>query len=324
MNLPNLIRPNRFLVVVSMIVLMFLGQDALAQQDAQYTQYMYNTVSVNPGYAGSRGHLSAAVLYRAQWVGLDGAPETQTLNVHSPIGYQGIGLGASIIRDRIGPTAEDNFDIDFSYTVYTSATGRLSFGIKAGGTLLDVRFSELNQQQVDGGGRQVQDPNLQQNIDNRFTPNFGAGVYYHTDKFYAGLSVPRFLETSHFDNESLSTAKEQMNLYFITGYVWDLNPFLKFKPTLLTKVVQGAPLQVDVSANFMLSEKFILGAGYRWDAAFSGMLGFNISNKVLLGLAYDRETTELGSQAFNDGSFEVIFRYDFISTAGNLKSPRFF
>ena len=324
MNLPNLIRPNRFLVVVSMIVLMFLGQDALAQQDAQYTQYMYNTVSVNPGYAGSRGHLSAAVLYRAQWVGLDGAPETQTLNVHSPIGYQGIGLGASIIRDRIGPTAEDNFDIDFSYTVYTSDTGRLSFGLKAGGTLLDVRFSELNQQQVDGGGRQVQDPNLQQNIDNRFTPNFGAGVYYHTDKFYAGLSVPRFLETSHFDNESLSTAKEQMNLYFITGYVWDLNPFLKFKPTLLTKVVQGAPLQVDVSANFMLSEKFILGAGYRWDAAFSGMLGFNISNKVLLGLAYDRETTELGSQAFNDGSFEVIFRYDFISTAGNLKSPRFF
>lgn len=324
MKVQYLFQHLRLLTCALVLGLFSMGSSLFAQQDAQYTQYMYNTMSVNPGYAGSRGHLSAAVLYRAQWVGLDGAPETQTFNVHSPIGYQGIGLGASIVRDRIGPTAEDNFDIDFSYTVYTSDAGRLSFGLKAGGNLLDVRFSELNQQQVDGSGRNVQDPNLQQDIDNRFTPNFGAGVYYHTDKFYAGLSVPRFLETSHFENESLSTAKEQMNLYFITGYVWDLNPFLKFKPTLLTKVTQGAPLQVDASANFMLNDKFILGAAYRWDAAFSGMLGFNISNKVLLGLAYDRETTELGSQAFNNGSFEVVFRYDFISTVGNLKSPRFF
>ncbi len=304
--------------LLAMLVFNFLslGEGLYAQQDAQYTQYMYNTVSVNPAYAGSRGHLSAALLYRSQWVGLDGAPQTQTLNVHSPIGYRGIGLGASIIRDRIGPTAEDNFDIDFSYTVYTSNEGRLSFGLKAGLNLLDIRFSELNQFSTD--------PILENDVDNRLAPNFGAGIYYHNQKFYAGLSVPRFLETSHFKGESLSTAKEQMNFYFITGYVWDLNSYLKFKPTLLTKVTQGAPVQVDLSANFMLSEKFILGAAYRWDAAVSGMLGFNISNKLLIGLAYDRETTELGSATFNNGSFEVIFRYDFISTEGNLKSPRFF
>ncbi len=309
-------RYGRYLLALLAVSILSIGEGLFAQQDAQYTQYMYNTVSVNPAYAGSRGHISAAVLYRAQWIGLDGAPQTQTLNVHSPIGYRGIGLGASIIRDRIGPTAEDNFDIDFSYTVYTSTEGRLSFGLKASMNLLDIRFSELNQYTTD--------PILEEDVDNRFSPNFGAGVYYHNKKFYAGLSVPRFLETSHFEGESLATAKEQMNFYFITGYVWDLNPNLKFKPTLLTKVVQGAPLQVDLSANFMLSEKFILGAAYRWDAAVSGMLGFNISNKFLIGLAYDRETTELGSQAFNDGSFEVIFRYDFISTKGNLKSPRFF
>jgi type IX secretion system PorP/SprF family membrane protein len=287
-----------------------------AQQDAQYTQYMYNTVSVNPGYAGSRGHLSIAALYRSQWVGLDGAPTTQTLNIHSPIGYRGVGLGMSITNDKIGPTSETNFDIDFSYTIYTSTEGRLSFGLKAGGNLLDVKFSELNQFSPD--------PTLAVDIENRFSPNFGAGIYYHTNKFYAGLSVPRFLQTSHFDESALSEAKEEMNFYFITGYVWDINRFLKFKPTLLSKVVRGAPLQVDVSANFMLNDRFIVGAAYRWDAAVSAMFGFNISEGFLVGLAYDREITELGSATFNNGSFEVILRYDFIKTKGEMKSPRFF
>ena len=149
-------------------------------------------------------------------------------------------------------------------------------------------------------------------------------MYYHTDKFYVGLSVPRILETTHFDSSSVSTAKELMNYYLITGYVWDLNPFLKFKPTLLTKVVQGAPIQVDLSANFMFTERFIAGAAYRWDAAFSGLLGFMLSDQMMVGLAYDREITELGAATFNDGSFEIILRYDFFRNIGRMKSPRFF
>lgn len=301
-------------------LLLFLYISGLsAQQDAQYTQYMYNTVSVNPGYAGSRGNISLAALHRSQWVGLDGAPVTQTFNVHSPIGYRGVGLGLSIVNDKIGPTSETNFDIDFSYTVFTSTEGRLSFGLKGSAHLLDVRFSDLNQDVSSGS-----DPTLQQNIDNRFSPNFGAGVYYHTNQFYAGLSVPRILQTSHFDSSNLTEAREQMNFYFITGYVFDINPFLKFKPTLLTKVTQGAPLQVDASANFMMNDKFIIGAAYRWDAAVSGMLGFQINEDFMIGLAYDRETTELGKAVFNDGSFEVILRYDLIKSKGQMKSPRFF
>ncbi len=307
---------KNFLKQVVVVMALCFGLFAYGQQDAQYTQYMYNTISVNPAYAGSRGHISLGALHRSQWVGLDGAPTTQTFNVHSPIGYRGVGLGLSIVNDEIGPTSETNFDIDFSYTVWTSTEGRLSFGLKASANLLDIRFSELNQYTTD--------PTLQQDIDNRLSPNIGAGVYYHTNKFYVGLSVPRFLETTHFQETNLSTAKEQMNLYLITGYVWDLNESLKFKPALLTKAVQGAPLQVDLSANFMLNEKFILGAAYRWDAAFSGMAGFNVSNKFLIGIAYDKETTDLGNTAFNNGSFEVIFRYDFIMTKNNLKSPRFF
>lgn len=308
---------NRIKGLLTVLLLGAMGA-VHAQQDAQYTQYMYNTVSVNPAYAGSRGHLSIAALYRNQWLGLDGAPETQTLNIHTPMGYRGVGLGISVVNDKIGPTSETYFDVDFSYTIYTSFEGRLSFGLKASAHMLDIRYSELDEFEID--------PQLQsqQDIQNKFSPNIGAGVYYHTDRFYAGLSAPRILETTHFDESSVSTAKEQINLYAITGYVWDLNPFLKFKPTLLTKVVQGAPLQVDLSANFMLNERFIGGVAYRWDAAFSGLFGFMVSDQFMIGLAYDREITELGAATFNDGSFEVILRYDFIRNVGNLKSPRFF
>lgn len=308
---------NRIKGLLTVLLLGIMGA-VYAQQDAQYTQYMYNTVSVNPAYAGSRGHLSIAALYRNQWLGLDGAPETQTLNIHTPMGYRGVGLGISVVNDKIGPTSETYFDVDFSYTIYTSLEGRLSFGLKASAHMLDIRYSELDEFEID--------PQLQsqQDIQNKFSPNIGAGVYYHTNRFYAGLSAPRILETTHFDESSVSTAKEQINLYAITGYVWDLNPFLKFKPTLLTKVVQGAPLQVDLSANFMLNERFIGGVAYRWDAAFSGLFGFMVSDQFMIGLAYDREITELGAATFNDGSFEVILRYDFIRNVGNLKSPRFF
>ncbi|GMN11642.1 type IX secretion system membrane protein PorP/SprF [Croceitalea sp. MTPC9] len=292
---------------------------SFAQQDAQYTQYMYNTVSINPAYAGSRGHMSLAGLYRAQWVGLEGAPETQTFNIHTPIGYKGLGVGLSFVNDVIGPTSETYLDLDVSYTIDLDYDKKLSFGLKPSINLLDVQFSELNQDLGQGT-----DPTLQQNIDNRFTPNVGAGVYYHTDRFYAGLSVPRILETTHFEESSLSTAKEQMNFYLITGYVFELNPFLKFKPAVLSKIVQGAPLQLDISANFMLDEKFIGGVAYRWDAAFSAMFGFKVSEEFLIGLAYDREITDLGATSFNDGSFEIIIRYDFIRAIGNLKSPRFF
>lgn len=310
------IGPIKQIIIVLGFGVMFFTNDLIAQQDAQYTQYMYNTVSVNPAYTGSRGHLSVAALHRSQWVGLDGAPVTQTINLHSPVGYNGVGLGTSIVNDKIGPTSETYFDIDFSFTVKTSDVGKLSFGLKASAHLLDIRFSELNQF--------APDQTLEQDIDNKFSPNLGAGIYFHTDKFYAGLSVPRFLQTSHFDESSLSTAQEQMNFYFITGYVFEMNPLLKFKPTILAKVVEGAPLQIDFSANFMMNDKFILGAAYRWDAAISGMVGFQLNESFLIGMAYDKEITELGNATFNNGSFEVILRYDFIKTKGYLKSPRFF
>jgi type IX secretion system PorP/SprF family membrane protein len=294
----------------------------MAQQDAQYTQYMYNTVTVNPAYAGSRGVLSIAGLYRSQWIGFDGAPQTQTLNVHSPVSER-VGVGLSIVNDEIGNGAnqETYFDGLFSYTIPLSRERKLSFGVKAGGHLLNIDFNKLANYNNEAANAGLA------NIDQKFSPNFGAGAYYHTENFYVGLSIPNFLTTKHFDDsESRASflAEERLSLYLITGYVFEPNQRLKFKPALLVKAVQGAPLQVDVSANFLLNDKFTLGAAYRWDAAVSALFGFQINDKFLLGLAYDRETTELGGTHFNNGSFEVLLRYEFLTRYKRVITPRFF
>lgn len=299
-------------------------QSLVAQQDAQYTQYMYNTLTVNPAYAGSRGQLSFAGLYRSQWIGLDGAPETFTVNLHSPIRNSRLGYGISLVNDNIGDgvVQETYLDAVLSYTIDVSLDAKLSFGLKAGGNMLSLDFNGLRNfdQEV------VQ----QDNIDNQFSPNFGLGIYYHTDKFYAGVSAPNILETEYFDNNANDAnsvnflATERINFYLITGYVFDLNPDLKFKPALLTKAVGGAPLQVDLSATFLYADKFSFGAAYRLDAAVSALAGFQVTDQIMVGLAYDRETTELGGTQFNDGSFELFLRLELLKAFQRTVSPRFF
>ncbi|TSE03131.1 MULTISPECIES: PorP/SprF family type IX secretion system membrane protein [Aquimarina] len=317
---------NKLLTICILVAFGFSMTTVSAQQDAQYTQYMYNTISVNPAYAGSRGVLSIMGLHRSQWVGLDGAPRTQTLTLNTPIGdSERLGLGLSIVNDEIGPTDETYFDIDFSYTIPTSDTGKLSFGIKAGGHLLNVDFQRLTQ--FNGN-----DALFENNIDNKFSPNVGAGVYYHTDRFYVGLSAPNLLETDHFDEsttDSNSTAvsflaEERINYYLIAGHVFDINPDVKFKPAVLTKLVFGAPLQVDLSANFLLYDRLTLGAAYRWSAAVTGTIGFQISDSMMIGFAYDRETTQLGQTQFNDGSYEVMLRFELFKKYNRMLTPRFF
>lgn len=314
-------KKNFFIPLIFVLVLI---QGMHAQQDAQYTQYMFNTLTVNPAYAGSRGQLSIAGLYRSQWLGLKGAPETQTLNLHSPIRDSKLGYGVSIVNDNIGDgvVQETYFDAILSYTINVAQGSKLSFGIKAGGNMLNLDLQGLRNYD--------NEPVSGDNIQNKFSPNFGVGVYYHTDKFYLGLSAPNLLETDHFDNSKRNAndvaflSKDKINFYIITGYVFDLSGNLKFKPALLTKAVGGAPLQIDVSANFMFNEKFTFGAAYRWDAAVSALVGFQMSDQIMLGLAYDKETTELGGTQFNDGSYEVFLRFELVKSFKKLVSPRFF
>ncbi|MDO6598341.1 type IX secretion system membrane protein PorP/SprF [Oceanihabitans sp. 2_MG-2023] len=309
---------NKILLLVISISTIFCFEN-FAQQEAQYTQYMYNTMSINPAYAGSREVLSIVGLYRTQWVGLEGAPNTQTLSVHSPIGSsEKLGLGLSIVNDNIGPTHETNFDIDLSYTLHTSDKGRFSFGLKAGGHLMNINYDELNRYNEG-------DAVLPTGSISEFSPNVGVGLYYrHADKWYLGVSAPNLLETEHLDEISLSTAKERIHYYLIGGYVFDLTENLKFKPAFLGKAVEGAPLQVDLTANFLINDKLTLGAAYRWSAAVSALAGFQITEGLMIGLAYDRETTELGKTKFNDGSYEIMLRFELFKKDSKIISPRFF
>ena len=285
-----------------------------SQQDAQYTQYMYNTINVNPAYAGSRGVLSVFGLHRTQWVGLDGAPTTNAFSINSPINNSNLGIGLSFVNDRIGPTVENTISADLSYTIKTSESYKLSFGIKGTANLFNL---DVNKLKIQNQG----DP-LLQNLNNNFSPNVGAGVYFHSDNSYLGLSIPNFFQTKRYDDNDIAVYKERMNLYLIGGYVFDLSSDLKFKPAFLGKVVEGAPLQLDLSGNFLINEKFVLGAAWRWSAAVSAMAGFQVSDGLYIGYGYDMETTKLAN--YNSGSHEIFLRFELFKRQDRIVSPRFF
>ncbi|MFV8466360.1 type IX secretion system membrane protein PorP/SprF [Flavobacterium sp. LB1P62] len=294
-------------------VLMFTAIVSFAQQDAQFTQYMYNTININPAYAGSRGALSIFALHRTQWVGLDGAPVTNALSMHTPLNASTLGLGVSIINDKIGPTHENTISADLSYTVPTSEIFKLSFGIKATANLFDLDVTRLNPAD--------DDPSLH-DYNNKFSPNIGAGIYWHSDKAYVGLSVPNFIETNRYDDNEVAIFKEKINYYLIAGYVFDLNNYIKFKPAVLAKMVEGAPLQTDISGNFMFNEKFVVGLAYRWSAALSAMVGFQVSEGLYIGYGYDHDTTNLDN--YNSGSHEIFLRYELFKNNNKITTPRFF
>jgi len=299
-------------IAISTLVF-FLTLVSYGQQDPQYTDYMFNTLTVNSAYAGSRGHLTFTGLHRTQWVGLDGAPTTQSFSVDSPIG-KNVGLGVSIVNDRLGPSDEFYLDANFSYTIRVSDERKLSFGIKGGGRLLNVDFNRDNQQ--------VDEDIFQQNIRNKFLPTIGAGVYLHSDKSYIGLSVPNFLTSKFYDEVQNSVSAERLHFFLIGGKVFDLSPRVKFKPAFLGKFVVGAPIIVDLSANFMFDDALRLGVAYRWDDSVSGLIGLQVSPKLMIGYAYDFTTTEL--QDFNSGTHEIMLRFELRSKEKQLKSPRFF
>ena len=253
-------------------------------------------------------------LHRTQWVGLDGAPTTNAFSINTPINNSKLGVGVSFVSDKIGPTDENTISADISYTVQTSETYNLSFGIKGTANLFSLDVNKLNPADAN-------DPRLY-NFDNNFTPNVGAGVYFHSDKLYVGLSVPNFFETTRYEDNSIAVTKERMNAYLIGGYVFDLSPSIKFKPAFMAKTIEGAPLQLDVSGNFLINEKFTIGAAWRWSAAASLMAGFQITDGLFAGYGYDLETTKLSR--YNSGSHEIFLRFELFSKYDKIISPRFF
>jgi type IX secretion system PorP/SprF family membrane protein len=286
-----------------------------AQQEPQYTQYMYNTMTVNSAYAGSLGHLAITGIYRTQWVGLEGSPSTQSFTLDTPVG-KNVGLGLSIVSEEIGPSEEQFVDANFSYTIQSGQTHKLSFGVKGGGRVLNIDWTK--------GSYRDPDVQFRENITNKFLPVVGAGLYWHGERDYIGLSIPNFMtrERYNYDDIADDLVNERMHLYLIGGIVFDLSAHTKFKPAMMVKYVSGAPLIADISANFLFNDAITLGVSYRTSDSVSAMAGLQITPQFIVGYAYDYTTTEL--QNYNNGTHEIMLRFELVSRKKGLKSPRFF
>lgn len=295
--------------------LMFF-MDATAQQDPHYTQYMYNMSVINPAYAGSKESISGGLLYRKQWVEIEDAPTTGTFFIHSPVG-KNVGLGLSVINDKIGPVEETNVYADFSYTLNLGGEHRLAFGLKGGVTMHKIDFNTIFNSLPD-----VNDDVFSQSDPNETFLNIGTGVFYYTDKYYIALSVPNMLKARYLDFDNTKYGGEEMHYFLTGGYVFDLSPTLKFKPFAMVKSSLKAPASLDVATNFLFNERFEIGATYRLDDSFGGMVNFAITPSLKLGYAYDHIISDLNITT--QASHEVILLFDLNTSKKVSRSPRYF
>jgi len=298
------------------VVVLFIGVFAFAQQDPHYTQYMYNMSVMNPAYAGSKENLSLGLLYRKQWVEIEDAPTTATFFGHAPVG-KNVGMGLSVISDKIGPVEENNVYADFSYTLNLGGEHKLAFGLKTGLTLHKVSlFDDVYPTLPDAG-----DPAFSENTSNSYF-NIGSGLFYYTNKYYLGFSVPNMIKSKHLDFNGREFGSE-VSHYFVTGgYVFDISQNVKFKPFFMMKSAFEAPTSWDVSANFLFNEKFEIGGTYRLEDSFGAMVNYAITPNIKLGYAYDHIVSDLN--VTTPSSHEIILLFDLNFPKKVSSSPRFF
>lgn len=305
--------------LLSVITLFILGAaDVSAQQDAMYSQYMFNMMGVNPAYAGSRGVLSAAAMYRRQWVGIDGAPETYTFSFDMATRDNKVGLGLQAFNDKIGIMQTTGVYGTYAYRIRFENEGSLAIGLQGGISNFRADLTKVDLIDED-------DQAFSQNI-NVILPCFGAGIYYNSDRFYAGFSVPNLVK-SYLRKDAVYyradvVAKKYMHFFFIAGYVFDLNEDLKLKPSTLVKAVRGAPVQWDINANLWIRDVISVGASYRTGDAICGLAEVQINDQLRLGYAYDHTISKLVK--FNQGTHEIMLRYEFGWEKGRILSPRYF
>lgn len=306
--------------LVLIITTVFLGLTSTAQQDAMFTHYSFNTLGVNPGYAGSRDALTVTALHRSQWVNFPGAPITQTLTAHMPLADDKMGLGLSFLNDRIGPTRNSSIYIDFAYKIKVGDKGKLAFGLKGGTSIMSNELADLNTDQAG-------DQTFAANIQSRLLPNFGFGLYYTLPRFYAGISTPRLLENNfNSGTTSGSVASEARHYFFIAGGFIDLikGGKLSLKPTTYVKMTVGAPIEVDLTALFYFKNKFWLGPMFRTGDAAGILAGMNITQQFSFGYSFDWSFGN-STGKYNAGSHELMLRYDFVfGKNAKVLSPRYF
>ncbi len=302
-----------YLAVLIVVVTLF---EAQAQQDPHYTQYMYNMNVMNPAYAGSKENLSFGLLYRKQWVDIEGAPSTFTFSGHTPAG-KNVGIGLSVIADEIGPVKEQNVYGDFSYTLQLGGEHKLALGLKAGATFQKIGLFS----QISPSLPVPTDPGFSEDTSNIYF-NLGTGIFYYTNKYYVALSVPNMIKANYLDYNGVKYGTETQHYFLTGGYVFDLNPNLKFKPFAMLKSAFNSPSSLDVSANFLFNERFEIGGTYRVDDSFGAMVNFAITPSLRIGYAYDNIISEI--KTVTPSSHEIILLFDVNFPKKVSRSPRFF
>jgi type IX secretion system PorP/SprF family membrane protein len=307
----------RMLAVAALTL--FLSREVRAQYDPMFTQYMFNEMFINPAYAGSKEAIALTGLYRNQWVGIDGAPETVTFTGHAPLMNNKMGVGLSMLSEKIGVTNRQLYYASYAYR-FKLGKGRFSFGLMAG--LNSIRENLASVQTTQGN-----DSYFQSNIARQLVPNFGFGMYYYTSRFYAGLSIPRMV-----DNNILATSSgvntdnkidiSRFHYYFATGYLFDISSNFKLKPQVMVKAVQNAPVSFDLNVNGLIRETLWLGASYRTGSDVSALIGYQFSPQFLISYSYDYSLNQL--RDFNSGSHEIVLNYLFSFRQKKIVTPRYF
>lgn len=306
---------KKLLYITGISVLLFgWTTNIIAQQQVQYTQYMYNTMLVNPAYAGTGSQLEVAAIHRSQWVGLSGAPRTQNVGINAAAGKV-IGVGLNFVNDRIGPTNQSFLTASIAAKIKLTNKISLSAGINGGIDVISVDFTK-------GQSKVENDESLVTNIRNRVRPVIGAGLYMYADNWYVGVSSPTFIKKDRYGSNNEVGIDTYIHWYAIAGYVFQIGDNVKLKPALMAKVVKGAPLTADISLNTLIKEQFTIGAGYRYNDAVSILLGYTLKKAFFIGYSYDINTTKLRN--YNSGSHDIILKYNLYKKDMSAQSPRFF
>ncbi|MEX1192063.1 MAG: type IX secretion system membrane protein PorP/SprF [Brumimicrobium sp.] len=300
--------------IIIILIFVTVGGNISAQQEAQFTQYIDNMLYYNPAYAGSRGAMNINALHRQQWVGIEGAPMTQTLSIHTPLKYESLGLGISVLNDRVGPLNQSWINVDFSYSLrFKNHDGRLAFGLKGGVNLVNGDLSQLYTTDAN-------DPSLMQSYQNKILPNIGAGVYYHSTKWFAGIGVPRIVDNNI--TAAQISYDDRRHYYAMVGGYFNVNRMLKIRPSLMYKLTTGAPFAIDGNVAFIFYDRFWLGANYRLQESAGGFFQYQLNNQFKLGYAFDISTSSLFRHNF--GTHEIMISYDFNFSKEATTTPRYF
>ncbi len=305
-------------ITLALLLIVATVSKLQAQQEAMYSQYMFNTLAINPAYAGSRNVTSATALYRNQWVGINGAPETITFSIDAPMKSKKVGLGLQVFNDKIGITKTTGAFASYAYRIRLQK-GTLAFGLQAGASQYRADFQDVSLSPDPSN-----DLAFSQNI-NKVLVNVGTGIYYNTDRFYVGLSSPQLLNNklNNFTVQNNNVFNGQaLHVFFATGYVFPISDVFALKPSVLVKGVKGAPIEADLNATLWIKDVFAIGLQYRTKADMSAMIEIQASPQVRLGYAYDRSLTKLVQ--YNSGSHEIMLRYEFGFEKGKILSPRYF